>query len=425
MIDIKHLREHPDDYQTSADRRGLKIDINQIADLDNQRTKLLSEVEGQRAKLNVKDKPTPEQLKELQAAKAELEKSEKQLKTIENDLNDKLKTVPNLLLDDVPVGKDDTENKVLRKEGEQPKFDFQPKEHWQLGAELGVLELERAAAVAGSRFAYLKGGLAKLQFALISFVINELTSEDTIAKIVQESGLRVSAKPFTLVVPPAMIRSEVLDKMARLEPKEDRYQIADEDLYLSGSAEHTLGPLHMNETLSESDLPIRYLGYATAFRREAGSYGKDVRGILRQHQFDKLEMESFTSADDSLDEQNFLVAVQEHLLRQLKLPYQVVAICSGDMGDPDARQIDIETWMPGQNKYRETHTADLMTDYQSRRLGTRVRRHNGEVDLAHMNDGTAAAIGRLLIAIMENYQTSEGRVEIPEVLQTFYGATQL
>ena len=188
-------------------------------------------------------------------------------------------------------------------------------------------------------------------------------------------------------------------------------------MYLIGSAEHTLGAMHMDETFQEADLPVRYIGYSTAFRREAGTYGKDLKGILRLHQFDKLEMESFSLAESSIKEQNLFVAIQEYLMQSLGLAYQVVMICTGDMGKPDARQIDIETWMPGQNKYRETHTADLMTDYQARRLETKVKRNdNSKPEFVHMNDATAFAIGRTIIAILENYQTKNGTIKIPKVL---------
>lgn len=206
--------------------------------------------------------------------------------------------------------------------------------------------------------------------------------------------------------------------MARLEPKDERYYVQSDDLYLVGSAEHTLGPLHMDKVLKEEELPVRYIGYSTAFRREAGSYGKDMKGILRVHQFDKLEMESFSLPEDSVNEQNFFVAIQEYLMQELKVPYRVVQICTGDMGGPDARQIDIECWMPGQNRYRETHTSDLMTDYQARRLNTKVKRKNG-TEFVHMNDATAIAVGRTIIAIMENYQTENGTVKIPKALQKY------
>ena len=207
--------------------------------------------------------------------------------------------------------------------------------------------------------------------------------------------------------------------------KEERYYLQQDDLYLVGSAEHTLGPLHMDETLPEEALPLRYLGFSTAFRREAGSYGKDMKGILRVHQFDKLEMESFTAPEDSLKEQNFFVAIQEYLMQGLELPYQVVAVCTGDMGKPDARQIDIETWLPGQEKYRETHSADLMQDFQARRLNIKVKRKDGKIEFAHMNDATAFAIGRTLIAILENYQQKDGSVKMPRVLQGYVGKKEI
>jgi seryl-tRNA synthetase len=190
---------------------------------------------------------------------------------------------------------------------------------------------------------------------------------------------------------------------------------------LVGSAEHTLGPMHMDKIFSENELPLRYVGYSTAFRREAGSYGKDTKGILRQHQFDKLEMEVFSLPENSVQEQNLLVAIQEYVLQKLNLPYQVVMVCTGDMGFPDNRQMDVETWMAGQGKYRETHSSDLTTNFQSRRLNTRVKRTDGKVEFVHMNDATVIAIGRILIAIMEDYQQEDGTIKIPEVLQKYLG----
>ena len=218
-----------------------------------------------------------------------------------------------------------------------------------------------------------------------------------------------------------MIKPDIFAKMARLEPKDERYYIQSDDVYLVGSAEHALGPMHMDETILEQDLPLRYAGYSTAFRREAGSYGKDTKGILRMHQFDKIEMESFSKPEDSIMEQDFFVAIQEYLLKQLEIPYQVMMICTGDMGGPDARQIDIECWMPGQNKYRETHTADLMTDYQARRLNTKLKRKDGKNEFVHMNDATVFAIGRTLIAILENNQQKDGSVKVPKVLHKYTG----
>ena len=212
-----------------------------------------------------------------------------------------------------------------------------------------------------------------------------------------------------------------MQAMARLDPPEDKYFLAEDKLYLTGSAEHTLGSMHMNEIIEEKNLPIRYVGYSTAFRREAGSYGKDTKGILRMHQFDKIEIESFTLPERSLGEQDFIVAIQEYLMRKLGLHYRVVAICTGDMGFPDQRQFDIETWMPGQDAYRETHTSDLIGGFQARRLNTRVRRLNGETEYLHMNDATVFALGRTIIAILENYQQADGSVLIPEALVPYVG----
>jgi seryl-tRNA synthetase len=215
-----------------------------------------------------------------------------------------------------------------------------------------------------------------------------------------------------------------MNRMARLEPRDERYIFGDDDIVLVGSAEHTLGPLHMDEVIAEDRLPIRYAGYSTAFRREAGAAGKDTRGILRQHQFDKVELESFAKPEDGYAEQELFVAVQEHLMQLLKLPYQVMIICTGDMGGPDQRQFDIETWMPGQNTYRETQTSDYMGGYQARRLNSRLKRADGTIEPVHMNDATAFAIGRTLIAVMENYQNEDGSITVPEVLRQYMGGKE-
>jgi seryl-tRNA synthetase len=281
-----------------------------------------------------------------------------------------------------------------------------------------LIDKERAAKVSGSRFAYIKGDLVRLQLAIVQFVIDSLTDEETLKKITQDAGLQdVSAKPFVPVLPPLMIRTDVFDAMDRLEPRDDRYKVGtDEDnLWLQGSAEHTLGPMYMDETIDDKDLPLRFLGYATSFRREAGTYGKDTEGIIRMHQFDKLEMESFTKPEDGMSEHLLMVAIQEYLLQQIKIPYRVLQKCTADIGKPNARGIDLEAWLPGAGKYMETHTADYMTDYQARRLQTRIK----DQGLVHTNDATAFALGRTMVAIIENYQTAEGKIEVPEVLRGY------
>ena len=293
--------------------------------------------------------------------------------------------------------------------GKIPQFDFQPKEHWQLGADLDIIDSERAVKVSGSRFIYLKGGLVLLEFALMQFALSVLTDEKQLKKISEDNKVDVPSRPFIPVLPPIMIRPEMMNRMGRLDP-EEMYSLERDHLNLIGSAEHTLGSMYADEILDANKLPIRMVGFSPAFRREAGSYNKDMKGILRLHQFNKLEMESFTLPEKSLEEQNFIVAIQEYLMKALEIPYQVVQICTGDMGKPDYRQIDIEAWMPGQNKYRETHTSDLINDFQARRLN--------KIEFVHMNDATAFS-ERPLIAILENFQQRDGSVEIPKVLQKY------
>lgn len=422
MLDIKFIRDNLKLVREAAIKKGVAFDFEKLLALDDRRRHILRELEDKKAEQNKGSKGgprSPKELEKLKRLKKEIKVLEEELKEVKKEFDELMLQVPNIPTNDTPVGKNAHDNKVIRTFGSKPRFNFKPKEHWELGLALGVLEFEKAGKVSGSRFAYLKGGLALLEFALVQLVFSVLTNEKEIKKAAQKVGLSVSYKPFIPVVPPVFIKPDVMQKMARLEPKEERYYIPSDDLYLVGSAEHTMGPLHIDEILLEKDLPIRYIGFSTSFRREAGSYGLDTKGILRVHQFDKLEMESFSVPEKAIFEQELFVALQERLLQLLGLHYQVVMICTGDMGKPDARQIDIETWMPGQDRYRETHTADYMSDYQARRLNTRVRQSNGKIGFAHMNDATALAIGRTLIAIIENYQTKKGTIIVPEVLKKY------
>jgi seryl-tRNA synthetase len=348
---------------------------------------------------------------------------EHQLTAVDEQLTDLLKAVPNMPAADVPVGVSEDENKVAKTVGEPTKFDFEPKTHWEIGESRGWIDKERAAKVTGARIAYLKGDLVQLQFALIQFVFATLTDEKLIARLIEENGLKLEAKAFVPILPPVMIREDIYDQMDRLEPREDRYHIEgqDDDLWLIGSAEHTLGSMYAGEILPEDQLPLRYIGYSTSFRQEAGTYGKDNEGILRMHQFDKLEMETFSTAESGPDEHLLMIAIQEHLMQELGIPYQVLMKCTADIGKPNARGVDIEAWLPGQNKYRETHTADYMTDYQARRLKTRAKDSNGQTQLVHTNDATAFAMGRTMIAIIENGQTQDGKVKVPAALQPYMG----
>lgn len=427
MLDIKFIRENKDLVKKNCEERNAKCDIDQLLALDEQRKDLLRQTEelnAEKNRLNAAiQKADAKEKKKLigkgRDIKEKLEKALPLLEKINAEFKKSLFRAPNIHSDDTPVGRDETGNMVIKKVGELPKFDFQPKEHWQLGEELGVIDIKRAAKVSGSRFNYLKNELAFLEFALIQHAFAVLTDENILKEIAKNNNLDIDPKPFIPIVPPVLIKQEVLEKMSRLEPKEERYHIPLDNMYLIGSAEHSVGAMHMDEIFNEKDLPLRYIAFSPSFRREAGSYGKDMKGILRVHQFDKLEMVSFTIPEKGLGEQNFILAVQEHLANSLRLPFQVVSICTGDMGAPDFRQIDIETWMPGQNQYRETHTSDYNTDYQSRRLNTKVQRKNGKPELVHMNDATAFAIGRTIMAIMENFQQADGSVKIPNVLRKY------
>lgn len=408
--------------------------VDYLLDLDERRRAKIGEVDEMRNRQNmISDEiatavgtEREQKISESRSTKEKLAHAEFEMKTLEEEFESLMYQIPNLLHPDVPPGKDDSENKVLRTWGEIPQFAFEPKDHVALGEQLGIIDMEKAAEVSGARFAYLKGDLVSLQFALIRFAFDTLGSRETLHHIGEKIEGNVFDAPFVPVVVPLMIRPEVYTKTARLSEttKEERYRLADDDLYLIGSGEHTLVPLHMNETIPEDTLPLRYVTFSTCFRREAGSYGKDTRGILRVHQFDKVEMESFTNAADSFQEHLFLIAIQEHLVRTLGLPYRVVLSCSGDTDEPCSHHVDIDCWMPGQNKYRETHSADYTTDYQTRRLNTKVKKADGSVELLHANDATAFAIGRTLIAILENYQQKDGSIEIPKVLRQYMGGME-
>ena len=263
------------------------------------------------------------------------------------------------------------------------------------------------------------GDLVKLQFGLVQFALKVLTDEKILQSIANEAGLKnISTEPFTPTLPPAVARTEVYEATGRLNKEEQTYKLEGEDLWLNASAEHTLAPMFMGEILDGQQLPLRYVGYTTAFRREAGTYGKDLEGIIRLHQFDKLEMESFTLPEDGMNEHLFMIAIQEYLMQQLNLPYHVLNKCTADIGFPNARGVDIEAWLPGQNKYCETHTADFISDFQAEGTGTRAKKSDGNV-FVHNNDATAFAMGRTMVAIIENYQNEDGTVRVPKALQPY------
>ncbi|HAI74455.1 MAG TPA: serine--tRNA ligase [Candidatus Moranbacteria bacterium] len=434
MLDIKFIRENAEKVKESCKNRNMKCDIDRLLELDEKRRNQMQTLEELKAEKNkINDEIKELKLDKIKGAtiitkgivvqkakkiKEKLEKIKPELEEINIEYEKILYQIPNVYSEETPVGPDESGNKVIKKVGEPKVFDFEVKDHMQLGVSLDLIDVEKAAEVSGSRFYYLKNEAVFLQFAIANFVFNTLANENILKSIIEKTGAKVSSKLFVPIIPPVMIKDDVQKKIHRVFG-EQTYCFGEDKINLVASAEHTLAPYHMNQVIDKKDLPFRYIGYSVAFRREAGTYGKDMGGILRTHQFDKLEMESFTDSESGEEEQKFIVGVQEYLVGQLGLSYQVMQICTGDMGRPDYKQIDIECWMPGQNKYRETHTSDYMTDYQMRGIKSFYKDNDGNKKLLHTNDATAFAIGRILIAILENYQQADGSVKIPEVLKKY------
>jgi seryl-tRNA synthetase len=430
MLDIRYVRENAQRVKEFTTQKGYTVDIDQILKLDEERRELQQKVDQLRAKRNdissqmKGGKPDAELVERGRVIKTELVEFEERLRVIDDEFLRELKKIPNAPFKGVPVGATEDENVVVRTVGEKPHFNFTPKNHWEIAEVRGWIDKERAAKVAGSRFAYVKGELVRLHFALLQFAMDVVSDEKILQKIIDDNNLKATAKPLVPVLPPAMIRTDIYEATARLNGEEVTYKLADDELWLNASAEHSLCSMYQGEIISEADLPLRFVGYTTAFRREAGTYGKDMEGIFRLHQFDKLEMQSFTVGDDSLQEHLLMVAIQEYLMQKLELPYRLLEKCTADIGGPNAKGMDIDTWLPGQGKYRETHTADLMTDYQARRLQTRVRRKDGSIELVHTNDATAFS-QRPLIAIIENYQNEDNTVRVPRVLRNYLGGREV
>lgn len=409
MVDINLVRENPDKFRasTEAKRVGPEV-IDKVLEFDARRRELLGEIEllrAERNKLSKEGKPS-ERGKEI---KEKLKKLEPELKEEEEKFEKTLRQIPNPAATDVKVGKDDSENEVLRKVGEPTELGFTPKDHVDLGVPLGMIDIDRAVKVSGARFYYLKGDGVRLELALVQYAMEKLTHEG-----------------FTPVIPPVLIKREMMGGMGYLEHggEEDMYVLDKDGLVLVGTSEQSIGPMHSGEVLNVKDGPIRYMGYSPCFRREAGTYGKDTRGILRVHQFNKVEMFSFTRQEDSDHEHEYLRELEEKFLQELGLPYQVVKQCTGDLGAPAARKYDLEAWIPSQNKYRELTSTSNCTDFQSRGLNIKYQ-EGGETKFVHMLNGTAFAMGRTIIAIMENYQQEDGSIVIPEVLRKWMGKDKI
>lgn len=410
MIDIKFLRENAEEIEKAALAKRVQVNVSEILELDSKKREIDQEVQAIREKRNahvsgIKGKPTPEQIEAGKKIKEELEGKESELNTLDQKLKELLLKIPNPSKTDVKVGKNDTENDVVKKVGEPTKFNFQPKDHLDLGQVLDIIDVERASKVSGARFAYLKNEGALLEFALVQFAIETLMSDG-----------------FKPIIPPVLIKTDVMRGLGYMENggDEDMFHLEKDGFTLVGTAEHSIVPQHMDETLDAKNFPLRYVGFSTAFRREAGSYGKDTKGILRVHQFDKVEMVSFVREGEDDKEQDFLLSIEEKLFQALEIPYQVIKMCTGDLGFPAARKFDIEAWMPGQDKYREVTSVSTITDFQSRRLNIKYQ-DGSDKKYAYILNGTAFAVGRTLIAILENNQQEDGSINIPQVLQKYMG----
>lgn len=409
MLDPKYIKENVDKVKEAMQSRGFDADkkIDRIAALGKD---IMSEQENA-SKINKLSEEIANLEGEDRAAKiAEVKELKEKMgdSGAEKERQDLLAELPNIPKEDVKAGKDGAENEILREVGEKPVFDFEAKDYMGIGEELDIIDVKRAAKVSGSRFGYLKGGAAMLEFALVQYALETLTKEG-----------------FIPVVPPVLVSEKAMEAMGYLAQagKDETYHFDKDNLYLVGTSEQSVGPMHMGEVLT--DLPKKYVSFSTCFRREAGSYGKDTKGILRVHQFDKLEMFVFSDLESSDKEHENLLAMQEKLMKGLKLPYRVVKLCTGDIGHPSARTYDIETWIPSENQYRETHSTSTCTDYQSRGLNVKYKDKDGKSQFVHTLNGTAFAVGRMIIAIIENYQTKDGEIEIPEVLQKYMGVDKI
>lgn len=409
MLDIKYIRDNKKEVKEGCAQKGIKVDIERLLKLDKERLEYLKKLEDLRAEKNRASKKIAKGSEDKKKIISEMKKVDKKednlfrkFSKIEEELNELLFKIPNLPLKEVPRGISEKDNVVLREIGKKPDFKFKPKSYLEISESLDLIDIERAAKVSGTRFGFIKGELVFLQIALINLTFDILTK-----------------KGFLPIIAPSMIRPEMMEGTGHLSKldKKEKYFIKKDNLYLAGSSEQPIVSMHSGETFKEEDLPKRYLGYSTCFRREAGSYGRDTKGIFRVHQFDKIEMFSFCIPEKSKSEHELLLSVEEELMQLLKIPYRVLSICSGDLAFPAAAAYDIEAWLPSERRYRETHTTFNDTDFQTRRLNIRYKsKKDNKLYFAHALNGTAFAIGRTLIAIIENYQRKDGSISIPEVL---------
>ncbi len=421
MLELRFIRENLDLVREKTAHRGISTDkVDDFASVDQKRLELLQDVESLKNKRNTASKEIA-QLKqgsdeekkqadtlipEMRKASDRIKELDKELTEIQEVLQDIVLSIPNLCSDDVPKGQDDADNVEFKTWGEKPAFSFEPKPHWEVGEDLDILDFERAAKLSGARFALLKGFASKMERALTNFMLDLHT---------QKHG-------YEEVLPPFLVNSASMTATGQL-PKfaEDLFAIKDWDLYLIPTAEVPVTNIHRDETLDEKQLPVKYTAYTPCFRSEAGSYGRDTKGLIRQHQFDKVELVKFTTPESSAQELEDLLADAEEVLQLLGLHYRVVTLCSGDLGFSSTKTYDIEVWLPSQNTYREISSCSNFLDFQARRGGIRYRPDGQKKSkLVHTLNGSGLAVGRTLLAILENYQQEDGTVTVPDVLKPYF-----
>jgi len=414
MLDLKLIRSEPERVKTALARRGAGDQVDELLSLDARRRQLLPEVESAQAERKTlsrqigEAKQAGEDAAELMATvqglKERIEAGKEELEKVEAELGRLTISLPNLPDPDAPDGMTEEDAVVLRAVGQPTEFDFEPRDHLEIGTALDLIDMEAGARLSGSRFAYLKGDLVMLELALVRFAIELARGE--------------GHEP---VVPPVLVREEALEGTGFLPGDRDQiYEIPKDELFLTGTSEVALASLHADQILDAGALPLRYCGFSTCFRREAGAAGRDTRGIFRVHQFDKVEMFSFVEPSESAAEHERLLAIEERILGELEIPYRVVNVAAGDLGNPAAKKYDCEAWIPSQGRYRELTSCSNTTDYQARRLGCRYRAADGESPQAvHTLNGTAVAVGRTMIALIENRQDRDGGFSLPKTLHRY------
>jgi seryl-tRNA synthetase len=414
MLDLKLLRSEPERVKAALARRGAGGEVDELLALDARRRELLPTIEDAQAERNAASKRIGEIKREGGDAEAEIaavgrlretiDAGKEELEAVEIALRDMTLALPNIPDPDAPDGMEEDDAVVIREVGALPHFDFEPRDHLDLGTALGLIDMEAGARLSGSRFAYLKGDLVLLELALVQFAISVARSE--------------GHEP---VIPPVLVREEALEGTGYFpEAREQIYEIEKDELFLTGTSEVALASLHADQILDAADLPLRYCAFSTCFRREAGAAGRDTRGIFRVHQFDKVEMFSFVDPANSKGEHERLLSIEERILGELEIPYRVVNIPVGDLGAPAAKKYDCEAWIPSQGRYREVTSCSNTTDYQARRLGCRYRPGDGESpEAVHTLNGTATAVGRTIIALIENRQEADGSFTVPNTLHRF------